>query len=181
MSEAKAAAQRGGGPEDRPGRPVMKSKLMIGAAVVAAIGLALWVYSMATRPAPALSGGAHVTGFTSGGGGAPAAAAEPRLVDRAAPAMAKFGGSFVVGYFAAYAMRKFIKWSLIVAGLLTVGVVVLKKTGVVDLPWDQVEHTVEEGVDLAREHAGGAWAYLKSVAPSAVAAAVGGIFGFRRD
>lgn len=167
--------------DGRRGRPVFKSKLMIFAAVVAAIGLALWGYAAATRPAAAPSGGvSHVTGFTDGG--SPAARdAKPRLVDRAAPAMAKFGGSFVIGYFVAYALRKFVKWSLLVAGAITVAVVVLKKTGVVELPWEQVERTVEEGMDFAQEHASGAATYLKSVAPSAISAAVGGFFGFRRD
>ncbi len=127
-------------------------RLAIGAAV---IGAALWAYSH-NSPKAAETFGTF------------------------APALTRFAVSFLGGFTLGWIMRRFVKWSLLIVAVLGLGIFALKKTGMIDLPWDQIQGDVKEGSTWLQAQAGSAKKFITGYLPSGFAAIVGGFFGFRR-
>lgn len=98
-----------------------------------------------------------------------------------APAMMRFGVSFLGGFAIGWTMRRFLKWTILIVGVIGVGIFLLRKTGVIDLPWDQIQGDVEEGSTWLRTQVGSARDVLKGYLPSGVAAVVGIFLGMRRS
>lgn len=171
--------------ESRPqGKPLRKSKTLMLAFLATAIGLAMWVYSMATRPAsdaaPAAAGAnSLVTGFAPGESTPPAPTAERRLVDDASPALFRFGGSFIGGFFLAMLLKKFIK--LTALALVAIGglIFLLKHTGVINLDWGSVESQVQQGGEWAKAHASQFKTIALGYLPSGASAIAGMFVGAR--
>jgi len=176
----------------RPGKPMPWHFLSVKIAiVVTVIGLGLWVWSLVSAPkvdaGAGGGGGANnslVSGFGASDGGARSAASggeSPRIVDAAAPATFRFGASFLGGFTLAWLMKKFIKATLLIAGLAALAAFGLHKLGVFDAGTiDQVKDTLDDGLDVATENAGKVKDFLTGYLPSS-AAAIGGLFvGFRR-
>jgi uncharacterized membrane protein (Fun14 family) len=86
----------------------------------------------------------------------------------------------VVGFFLAWALRKFIKMTLLIAGGIATLLIVLKKTGVIDLNFDAVQSQVDQGVHLAQENAGRFKDFILGYLPSGGSALTGMFFGSRR-
>lgn len=151
--------------------------------VVTLVGLGLWVYALATAPAaPASAGGNQMAaGYAAGldPGTAPSAA-RPRLIDESAPATFRFGLSFVVGFFIAWLFRRFIKLTILIAGGIATFLIVLKKTGVLDLDFDAVQSQVDHGVQVAQENASRFKDFILGYLPSGASALTGMFFGARR-
>src|SRR5687768_6848504 len=92
-----------------PRKSVWKSKSLIAAVVITVLGLGLWAYAAATKPKATSGGNSAASGVVSGfsGGdplaaGSTAPATEDRLIDKASPAVARFGGCFIAGFCVAY-------------------------------------------------------------------------------
>ncbi len=152
---------------------------LLGLAITTTLGgTALWIYALVTAP-KAGTGVAGVAGLTEGGGGA--AVVDERLIAAAGPAVARFGGSFIVGYCLGFAFRKFLKLTALLVGVAVVGAYALHRFQIVDLSPDQITDHVQRGLEWARGEAGQFKAFLLGYVPSGFAAAVGGFFGFRRS
>ncbi|MBX3357284.1 MAG: hypothetical protein KF745_02535 [Phycisphaeraceae bacterium] len=160
---------------------IWRSKVLLAAIGVTAIGAAMWVYAAATA-SPAVPESSAASAFSSQlSATAPSdAAPKSRLIDDSAPAVFRLGLSFIVGYFFAVVARKFIKITLLVAGLAALGIYGLRKAGVDVFDWSTVEGQVDQGVEWAKEHAGAARSWVMGYMPSAASAVVGMFFGARR-
>jgi uncharacterized membrane protein (Fun14 family) len=128
-------------------------RLAIGLTV---IGAAFWVYGQAAD-----SGSAGTLGEW-------------------APPMMRFGVSFLGGFVVGWTLRRFLKWTLLIVALLGIAIFILKRTGMIDLPWDQIEGHVEEGSSWLQAQAGNVKSLVKGYLPSGVAAVIGIVLGLRR-
>jgi len=161
------------------------------AIVVTVIGLGLWVWSLVSAPKQESNthggGGANstlATGFRASDSAAGADTTEsesPRIVDAAAPATFRFGASFLGGFTLAWLMKKFIKMTLLIAGLTALAAFGLHRLGVFDSGTiDQMQDQLGAGIDNATEGAGKVKEFLTGYLPSSAAAVAGLFMGFRR-
>jgi uncharacterized membrane protein (Fun14 family) len=97
-----------------------------------------------------------------------------------APAMVRFGVSFLGGFAIGLTMRRFIKWTILIVAVIGIGIFVLKKAGMIDLPWDRIESDVREGSTWLQAQVGSAKEVVKGYLPSSIAAVAGVILGMRR-
>jgi len=142
-------------------------------------GAAMWAYAHATAPSPTpTTDPATFTSLSSGTLGQPTPA--PRTVDELAPATFRFGFAFVVGFFLAWLLRKVIKVALLLAGAIAILLIVLKQTGIIDLDFDTLQGSVEQGVGVAREKAGQFKSFVLGYLPSGASAAAGLFMGMKR-
>jgi uncharacterized membrane protein (Fun14 family) len=155
------------------------------AILLTALGLGLWIYSAATASSRDESSSSSRSGLaaemdsTDGEGGA-VKTSDSRAIDDAAPATFRLGASFLGGFALAFLMKKFIKTTVIVLGLAAVAFFLLRRQGVVTLPWDQIEDSVSEGASWLRAQAGSIRDFLTGYLPSSAAAVFGGFVGFRK-
>jgi uncharacterized membrane protein (Fun14 family) len=151
---------------------------------VTLVGAGLWAYALATAPkhdamSNARNGSSGSKSFTEGDTRSQAPEGE-RTVDSAAPATFRLGASFLAGFTIAYVMRKFLRWSLLIAAIAVAGIYALRKTGTVELPWEQIKGGVQSGASWLESQAGNAKELLTGYLPSAAAAVVGSVIGFLR-
>ena len=181
------------GSSGRPGKPMPWQFLSVKIAiVVTVIGLGLWVWSLVSAPKADVrttsAGGANstlATGFGASDGAAksdlPTSEESPRMVDSAAPATFRFGASFLGGFTLAWLMKKFIKMTLLIAGLAALAAFGLHKLGVFDSGTiDQMQDQLGAGIDSAAKGAGKIKEFLTGYLPSSAAAVAGLFMGFRR-
>ncbi|MCC6321671.1 MAG: hypothetical protein IT438_09595 [Phycisphaerales bacterium] len=153
------------------------------AILITLIGLGLWAYALATRSPEPVAGGSP---SAMAAGLAPSAASQAprqpstRLIDESSPVLFRFGLSFVVGFFLAWVLRKVITTTLLIAGAIATLVLILKKTGVINLDWDAVQRQVGEGVELAKQEAGRVRDVVLGYLPSGFSAMAGLFFGAKR-
>lgn len=94
-----------------------------------------------------------------------------------APATMSVTGSYLAGYFVGWGARRTIKLTSIIAGIAIALFGLLASWG---LGTSGAESWVSSAVGWAGEGVKGAGRYLVSLLPSATAAGVGGVLGFRR-
>jgi uncharacterized membrane protein (Fun14 family) len=157
-------AAENSGPQHRPppaygSRPwhALSVRLAAGAAVISG---GLWAYA-AHQSADATTSDLH--GWAA-----------------SAPAVCRFAVSFLGGFLIAWLLRRFLKWTLLIAGIAAIAVFVLRKSGVIELPWDRIESDVKEGSAWVQSQAGATKKFLTGYLPSGFGAIVGGFLGFRR-
>ena len=176
--------------------PAWKSTSLIVAVVITLAGLGMWAYAAATRPAapPPAAPAAHgtmpqgmVNGFSSGDVPQPGAsqapttqAPEQRLIDKASPAVARFGGCFVAGFCVAYAFKKFIKVTAILVGVLLIALFALQKSGVIDMDWAWFQSGIERSVAWLQGEAGAMKDFIMGYLPSSASALAGMVVGLRK-
>jgi uncharacterized membrane protein (Fun14 family) len=80
----------------------------------------------------------------------------------------------------AWGIRRFIKWTILLALVIGAGIYALRKAGVFEVNYDELQAQVDQGVDWARAQTGEAKELLKKYIPSGTAAIAGVFFGFRR-
>jgi uncharacterized membrane protein (Fun14 family) len=178
MSDTKSS------PSPRSSRPSpWKSGSLIAAIIITVLGLALWGYAAATRPAHVKGAPAGaVSGFASGdplASGAPAPR-EERVIDTASPAVARFGGCFVAGFCMAYAFKKFIKVTAILAGVFLLALFALQRAGVINMEWAWFESGIERSVAWLKGEAGAMKDFIVGYLPSTASALAGMVVGLRR-
>lgn len=159
------------------------------AAIFTVIGLALWAYALATqtKPEPKAASSAAGSGLVTGLDGRAVNAADAesdapgrsRLVDSMGPVLSKLGVSFMGGFLIAMLMRKFVKLSLLLGGLLGAAIVAGQWSGLVELPWDSMKASLSDGLTWARGQADSAREVISGYLPSTAAVVIGGFFGFR--
>lgn len=169
-------------------KALWRSKILIAMAAVTLLGVGLWIYAAVTRPEPsAARPSASATSLASGfATGDPAATTpvvtepEPRLVDDAAPAVARFGGSFIAGFCIAYAFRRILKVAIIVTGVTLIALFALQRAGVVDINTQLVADSLEKGFAWAKGEAGAMKDFILGYLPSAGAGVTGMVMGIRK-
>jgi uncharacterized membrane protein (Fun14 family) len=171
--------------------PAWKSRSLILMVVVTLVGVGLWAYAAATKPAAtartqqAGAPGGVVSGFSSGdplsgASGATTPAPERRFIDTASPAVARFGGCFVAGFCVAYAFKKFIKVTAIIVGVLLIAIFFMKKSGIIDLDWASLESSINSSVAWLKGEAGAMKEFITGYLPSTGSAMAGMFVGFRK-
>lgn len=184
--------------------PLWQWGLLALSAVLMLAGGAAWAYSAATRerhpPPPAASaepaGGSSLTDglvsdFLPGGppiarpGGAAepepgAEATERRAIDTYSPAVFRLGFSFFAGFAMAYAVRQFVKATLLVAGVILLGMFGLQYAGLVQINWSVIEGRYDSIAAFLRDQTASFTAFVSGYLPSATSAAAGAFVGFRR-
>jgi uncharacterized membrane protein (Fun14 family) len=159
----------------RPRRSFFDSTFLKLALLMCVVGGGLWAYAKATAPAtPAVQRSAAVSGLT-GETALSAPRAEPRLIDDASPATLRFGLSFVAGYAFAYFARKMIKWAVLVAGVIGVGLYFVQKSGLIQIDLSGAQQQLTAGVEYAQREVNHAKDVLLGYLPSG-AAGLGGIW-----
>ncbi|HEU4684653.1 MAG TPA: FUN14 domain-containing protein [Nitrospira sp.] len=102
------------------------------------------------------------------------------IADLSSPAVARFAGSYLGGYFLGWAFRRFVRAAALLTGGLLVAVAMLKNTGWIDIDWAGVETQITHGLALLHQGVEGLKQTLSGYLPSAGAAAAGVFFGFRK-
>ncbi|HEX5543997.1 MAG TPA: FUN14 domain-containing protein [Nitrospira sp.] len=102
------------------------------------------------------------------------------LSNMMSPALASGGASFLGGFLIGWAFRKTLKLALLVTGSLLVLIAVLKTTGWIHLDWTLIQADATRTLDWAQGKAQDFKEVLTGYLPSAGAAGVGALFGFRK-
>lgn len=150
------------------------------------LGAGMWIYALATAPAAgastARSGDSGLaSGFsTREGGSTSSTTSAPRAVDAAAPAVLRLGVSFLGAFMIGFFLRKFLRWTLLIVAVIAVAIYFLRRSGVIELPWDQIQDQVEGGSTWLQAQAGSIKKLLTGYLPSSMAAVAGGFIGFLR-
>lgn len=140
--------------------PIWRSTLLKLAVLVTVVGAGAWIYSKTP------------TGQMTDEGAV-------GWLQASSPALMRFGASFVGGFFVAYFLRKFITWTLILAGVLGGLIYFGKKLGWIELDWDAMQAQVNHGVVWAKGQAETLQRVATGWLPSSASGAVGAWFGIR--
>jgi uncharacterized membrane protein (Fun14 family) len=161
----------------RAARSIWSSTALRIALVVAAAGAGLWIYAAATAPPPPPP---VVPGVSSFSGDLPISREDAaRWIDQASPAIFRFGSSFVVGFFLGWALRKFVKWTMLIAGAALVGYYFLHRAGIATIGSDDMHATVDRSLAWLRGEADSFKEFILGYVPSGASAAAGIFFGVR--
>jgi uncharacterized membrane protein (Fun14 family) len=195
-------APDGGSPaRARRGRPLARwQKLLLAAsAAIAVLGLGLMVAGWITGdepPQPVARDGAlpadpsapppagflpsqQPTTHTDRPAAAQTATGDDAL-DAWSPAVFRAGFGFFVGFAIAYAMRAFVKVSLVVAGLMLLALFGLQYAGIIDVNWTAMEQHYDAIAAWLGQQTESFMRFVTGYIPSSAAALGGLIVGFRR-
>lgn len=202
------AARNPDGPRRRRGRPIPLWQLgLLGVSVVLMLGGGVaWGYAKFVEK-PTVSGratgtptdpssgpssvrpGSLVSDFgpgtpagTTGGttGGTGVAEAEPSTLDVFSPAVFRLGFSFFAAFAMAYALRQFVKVTLVVVGAVLIGLFALQYAGVISVDWSFVEGKFDSVAAFVKEQTATFTKFVSGYLPSATSAAAGAFVGFRK-
>jgi uncharacterized membrane protein (Fun14 family) len=130
--------------------------------------------------APGLARGFIAEGESDPDGGDSAAEEPPDALDRWSPTIFRLGFSFFVGFTVAYAVRSFMKIALIVIGVLFLALFGLQYAGVIDVDWATMGEHFDALRDRIAAEASSFGDFITGALPSAGAAVLGLVAGFRR-
>lgn len=166
------------------------------AVVVTLVGAGLTAYAWSTdeRPSAQASagGGGDLseyggTGFMPGEPGLDPDAEpgegsyqEPRPVDELSPAVFRLGFSFVVGFAIAYALRTFVKISIVAIGIFALALFGLQYAGVIDVNWDAMGGHFDSAKGYLAAQTASFKDFITGSLPSAASATAGLVVGFRK-
>jgi uncharacterized membrane protein (Fun14 family) len=102
------------------------------------------------------------------------------LADISSPAVAKMGGSFVLGFLIGWVFSRLLKMAALVTGFLLASLVALNVTGWAALDWVVIEQQLSQSFRWLQGEADGLKHLLTGYLPSAGAGGIGVLFGFRR-
>ncbi len=166
------------------GRPsVWRSKHLWFALLLTALGAGLWIQRVATAPErpTAVSAGdlAAPSLIDQGAAGSPVAA-EADGGTKNAPLPFRLGLGLMGGFAIGWALRTFLRITLVVGALIATAIALLRWSGVVEFDWGTVEQSVDAGMQQARAAAEAAESRLMALLPSGLAATYGLWAGWRR-
>lgn len=176
---------RSSGPKERPPLPVWKKIAFAVALLLGLAGLAMTRSGGGEEDAGArrASGGSTLTPSSLDAGGLRSASEAPSAEESSplAPLFMKGGLSFAVAFAAGYALRTFLKLTLLVAGVVALAIFGLQKAGIVS----EIDWTTAQGYwDSLTANVGRQFesfqTFVTGSLPSAAAGSVGLIAGFRR-
>lgn len=159
-------------------RGFFRSRLLWLAMVICVVGGGLTVWSWMTRKSdqPVRTTGAAAMGLAPTSVTA-TSAPEPRFVDRAAPATARLGASFVAAYAVGWLLRRMLRLAAVVT-VIALGLVYgLKRLGVLTDP-APVEQALHDAGDWAQREGAAFKDFVLGYIPSAAAGAAGLFVGF---
>lgn len=162
-----------------PKHGFFSSKLLWLALTITALGVGWTVYLALNQPEPPPAFPSDAVRGLAGASSPAPTPREPTLAERVAPATARFGMSFVLGYAVGWLVRRALKAAAILAIIAVGALYLLKKFGVLVDP-----ATVEQGVEAAGEWVRSESAQFKDFAlgyaPSATAGFLGVFIGLLR-
>jgi uncharacterized membrane protein (Fun14 family) len=160
--------------------PPWKAKTVWIAAALVVVGLFFWIKDAVQKPAP--SGSPSAPGMTSltDSKSAPEGQAKTAGLKPSSPATFRLGVSYLGGFFLGWALRRFIKATLLLSGAAILLIGLGKKLGWMDLDWASLEGHVQHSLSWLHGEAGAIKQFLTGYLPSAGAAATGIFLGFRR-
>jgi uncharacterized membrane protein (Fun14 family) len=189
----------------RRGRPIpLWQKALLAVSVLLMLGGgAAWAYAtlIAPKPKPAASvatpsptpgaSGLTDTGVSGFGPGftlpgqtpdapEPTPEASDRPIDLYSPAVFRLGFSFFAGFAMAYALRQFVKVTLVVAGVILLGMFGLQYAGLIDVNWSAIEGKYDSIAGFFRRETESFTKFVSGYLPSATSAAAGAFIGFRK-
>jgi uncharacterized membrane protein (Fun14 family) len=166
--------------------------LLAVSAVVALGGLGLWAYAATTAPEPASSPSTTSTApgeFTpsglapldprpSDGTGDAGAQPEPSQLEVWSPAIFRLGFSCFAGFCMAYALRAFMKITIVVTGIALLGLFGLQYAGLINVDWGAMEGVYNTVTAWVRQQTGSFAEFVSGYLPSAASGAAGFAAGF---
>ncbi|MEZ6016432.1 MAG: hypothetical protein R3F49_15040 [Planctomycetota bacterium] len=187
MSEQRPESTAPDGSPQRDPLPVWKKAFFVLALVLGLVGVAMTRGGTTADVAPASSGGTGLVAPSSFGGtgiqlGGPSAApTEEEPVSPWGPLFMKGGLSFAVAFAAGYALRTFLKLTLVVLGVVVLAIFGLQKAGIVGA----IDWSVAQGYwDSLTANVGQQFESFKTFVtgslPSAGAGTAGLVSGFRK-
>lgn len=116
------------------------------------------------------------------GAGSPEAAPSQaeRAIDLYSPAVFRLGFSFVAGFAMAYALRQFVKVTLLVAGVVLLGMFGLQYAGLVQIDWGAIEGKYDSIAAFLAQQTASFSTFVSGYLPSATSAGAGAFIGFRK-
>jgi uncharacterized membrane protein (Fun14 family) len=184
------------GQEARPTRrlPRWKKALLVMSVVVMLVGLGLQGYAYAVRPSAPSQAGPRppgTTGLVSPKGLQPqpppgeteTTDVLPEQTPPSAdwyPAVFRLGFSFFVGFCIAYALRTFLKVSLVAVGLVLLALFGLQYAGVIQVNWSAMEGHYHALAGWLVEQTATFRKFITGYLPSSTSAALGLLVGFRK-
>ncbi|MCA9295173.1 MAG: hypothetical protein KC983_01625 [Phycisphaerales bacterium] len=124
------------------------------------------------------------SGFAATEPGSPSSSASgeesPNAFDVWSPALFKLGFSFFVGFCIGYAVRTFVKISIVAIGFILLVLFGLQYFGIVDVDWSAAEGHYATAMDWLKNETASFTTFIKGTLPSATSVMAGLVFGFRR-
>lgn len=120
------------------------------------------------------------SGTGSGGGAEQAPEREQTVLEDASPAIFRLGLSFMVGFAMAYAVRTFVKISLIAVGVFFLALFGLDYAGLVTINMGAIEQHYDSLMAFLSREFDSFRSFVTGYLPSATSAGAGMVFGFRR-
>jgi uncharacterized membrane protein (Fun14 family) len=161
--------------------------------IVAAAGAGLMIYqAVSTDETPAASEPTTLPGTNAPSGFAPtenepdapatsaAQSDTDRLIDSASGAVFRLGFGFFAGFAIGYAVRAFVKVSLIVVGVGLLALFGLQYAGLITVDWERVSGGFESFGSWATAQTKDFANFITGYLPSAGAGLAGAFVGFRR-
>ena len=102
------------------------------------------------------------------------------MSDIVSPALARFGGSYLAGFFIGWAFRRFVKLVIVIGAFTLAGMALMKNVGWFTADWGTLERHITHNLTTIQQGAEGVTQFLSSYLPSAGAAATGVFLGFRK-
>jgi uncharacterized membrane protein (Fun14 family) len=96
------------------------------------------------------------------------------------PALFKLGFSFFVGFCIGYAVRTFVKISIVAIGFILLVLFGLQYFGIVDVDWNAAEGRYTAVMEWLKAETSSFTTFVKGSLPSAASVMAGLVFGFRR-
>lgn len=163
--------------------------------VLIALGGAGWmIYDASTRPEPAASTGSPASGSDLARGFAPTtpaptggdatddgtASETDRLIDSASGAVFRLGFGFFAGFAVGYAMRTFVRITLVAAGIAILGLAGLQYAGIITVDWELLSGGFQTFGAWFTEQTKGLAGFITGYLPTFGAGLAGAFVGFRR-
>ncbi|GAB4384084.1 MAG: hypothetical protein Kow0022_05570 [Phycisphaerales bacterium] len=180
---------------DRPGRGLRpwQKGLAVLSIVIAALGAVLMMYAAAGSGPPAPS--AEVSGGRASGLAGGFAPVEPadstpdehaeqtqtdRLIDSASGAIFRLGFGFFAGFAVGYAMRTFVRITLVASGLAVLGLMGLQYAGIISVDWAKISGGFDGFGTWITAQIRDFSAFVTGYLPTFGAGLAGAFVGFRR-
>lgn len=184
--------QRGADLPRRGLRPWQKG-LAVLSVVIAVLGLVLMMSAAPASGSPAPSAevsGGRASGLADGfapvepADSAPDEQAEQaqtdRLIDSANGAIFRLGFGFFAGFAVGYAVRTFVRLTLVAAGLAVLGLMGLQYAGIISVDWAKISGGFEDFGTWVTAQIRGFSAFVTGYLPTFGAGLAGAFVGFRR-
>jgi uncharacterized membrane protein (Fun14 family) len=185
--------------------PMWKKALLVASVILMVAGLGLKGYAMirgddvttgmkapskvnsddttALNPdlAPGFAGGEPVLDLPGTSPSPSSTTEDPSGLDAFSPAMFRMGFGFFVGFCIAFAMRTFMKISLLGIGLMLLALVGLQYAGVIDVNWGAMESHYDRFAGWIGGQTDSFQKFVTGYLPSSAAGVFGMVLGFRRS